>query len=81
MKRYELYGRKFKNEKEFTDFADKYGIYKWHAYCGAFEHTEKVEMSEGINFVVRIPASNHTHWTKVQKLTEMGFEKIGLIKQ
>ncbi len=79
MRRYELFERKFSKD-EYRRFVDYYGIYKWHAYCGAFEHTEIVEIPDGINFVVRIPLSSSTHSTKVMKLTEMGFERIGLIK-
>lgn len=80
MRRYELFEREF-TESEFEEFVDYYGIYKWHAYCGAFEHAKETRTSNGITLTVRIPASNHTHSTKVRYLTEMGFQKIGLIKQ
>ena len=79
MRRYELFEREFTKD-EYEKFVDFYDIYKWRAYCGSFVNTEKTETSNRIKLTVRIPASNHTHFTKVRYLTEMGFQKIGLIE-
>lgn len=79
MRRYEIFERDF-GKDEFKEFVDFYGIYKWHAHCGAFEHCTETEIPNGIKLTVRIAASSSAHWTKVNKLTEMGFKKTEIIK-
>lgn len=80
MRNYEVFEREFTTKDEYIEFVEDKGIYKWNAYCGAFNNTKYTEDSGVSKLTVRIPHSNcHSH--KVRYLTEMGFQKTGLIKQ
>ena len=80
MRNYILYERTFDTKDEYDRFVDYYGIFKWSACMGAFRNCVVTETPNEIKIVTRLPFAQNGGFQRVKKLTEMGFEKVGLIK-